>query len=193
MSITFILFGIILIFYLFGVLRSRTLTRSVFVMAICGFILLGYFGGDLHMQGLSINLFHLIAFLIMFVLFFSKAIFKNLHIVFLCVFLGVSALYFDNTYLLFYSGTIYFLLASFLLIMFANNRELFFSILLVFSFFYLIVDGIFCYFELGVVFIDFDFIFLTMLFLYVLCIVFDSIEFKKIYLEGGSYANKKIF
>lgn len=191
MSITFILFGIILILYLFGVLRSRTMTRSLCVMSLCGFVLLGYFFGDVHTQVLSINLCHLIAFLIMLFLCFSKGVFSKLHIVLLCVFLGVIALYFDNTYLLFYSGKLYFLLSSILLILLVDRRELFLSTLQVFTLFYLIVDGVFCYFELGTIFVDFDLVLLYTLFLYVLCNFFDYIKFRKVYFEGGAYANKK--
>lgn len=187
MSITFILFGIILIFYLFGVLGGENKLYNLLSILASLFVLIGYFFGDVQTSHFTLNIPFLLALVLMLVLAFDVRVFRKFHAILFTTFLSALVLYFDTSNLLFYSGTLYFLTASFLLIIFLNDKKLFSSALTFYSLIYFVVDAIFCYAELGYVVLNFDFVLLVMLFLYALSSLFDYARLKCSYGFGGGY------
>lgn len=167
MSMTFILFGVTLILVIFGVIRFQKF--CVFLSVFLGliFVLLGYFCGNISTGLVAFNLLHVIAFVLFFVVFFDKQIFANSHVILLMIFVEVVVLYFDRGYLLFYNGILYFMLSAILFVINCKRGKLAVSSFALFSTLYLIVDGLFQYFEMRYVFIDFDFVFLVLFFIYV--------------------------
>lgn len=187
MSLTFIIFGLILILFIFGVARASNLFELLLILLGSSFVLIGYFCGTKETSLMSINLFHLIAFILFSVLFFDKKLMANAHVVMLMLFASTMVLYFDSGYLLFYSGVLYFLMASILFIIYNTKISLLLSTLSLFTFAYLLIDGVFQYFELQYVFIDFDFIFLVLFFLYAFGKIFAYLDANKITFKGAYY------
>lgn len=105
----------------------------------------------------------------------------------LMLFVVTVALYFDRGYLLFYSGVLYFLATAMVFVVYNSKTNTLMSLLGLFSFIYFIVDGVFQYYELQYVFIDFDFIFLVLFFLYAMSKIFDYLKVPKSEFKGECY------
>lgn len=187
MSLSFIIYGLVLIFYIFGVAKASNLFHLMLILLSSMLVLLGYFVGTVYTSLLTINPFHLIAFILFAVLFWDKSVFRFCHIPMLMLFVVTVALYFDRGYLLFYSGVLYFLATAMVFVVYNSKTNTLMSLLGLFSFIYFIVDGVFQYYELQYVFIDFDFIFLVLFFLYAMSKIFDYLKVPKSEFKGECY------
>lgn len=184
---TFILFGVTLILIIFGVIRLQSFGALVVVLLGMVFVLLGYFCGNISASLISFNLLHVLALVLFLIVFFDRRIFDNLHVSLLMVFVEAIVLYFDRGYLLFYTGLLYFMLMAVLFVIYNARGKLLVSSLSLFSIFYVIVDGVFQNFEMQYVFIDLDFVFLVLFFLYVLSKIFAYIDSGKFVYGGIKY------
>lgn len=187
MSMTFILFGVTLILILFGVIRLQSFGALVSILFGVIFVLMGYFCANISTSLISFNLLHVLALVLFFIVFFDRRIFDNFHVTLLMIFVEAVVLYFDRSYLLFYTGLLYFMLTAVLFVIYNARGRLLVSSLSLFSIFYVIVDGVFQYFEMRYVFWDFDFVFLVLFFLYILSKVFSYIDSGRFIYGGVRY------
>lgn len=187
MSMTFILFGVTLILIIFGVIRLQGFGALASILFGVIFLLMGYFCGNISTSLIYFNLLHVLALVLFLIVFFDRRIFDNFHVTLLMVFVEAIVLYFDRGYLLFYTGLLYFMLTAVLFVIYNARGKLLVSNLSLFSIFYVIVDGVFQYFEMRYIFLDFDFVFLVLFFLYVLGKVFSYIDSGKFIYGGIKY------
>ncbi len=187
MSLTFIIFGLVLIFYIFGVARASNFFRLALIIFSLIFVLVGYFVGTISTSIMTINLFHLSAFVLFSILFFDKKFFHFCYVPMLMLFVVTMILYFDRGYLLFYTGVLYFLTTAMIFIFYNSKSNTLMSLLSVFSACYLVIDGVFQYFELQYIFIDFDFIFLVLFFLYAISKIIVYLDVNNSEFKGKCY------
>lgn len=184
MSITFILFGIILIFYLFGVKGSRLNFTDFSFIAISVLVVSGYFIGDIFIGSISLNVLHLFAFALMLFLLSGEANLKQVHLMILPIILEVLILNANKNCSLFYSWTLYFSCVVYFVFLSLLGIKNCTSLLSKFSLIYLCVDSIFQFVDLQQIYINLDCVLLSLLSLYAFEIFFDYLRAKNNFLGG---------
>lgn len=184
MSITFILFGVILIFYLFGATESRLNFKDLSFIAIAILVGLGYFIGDIFVGSISLNVLHLFAFALMLFVLSCEGDLKQLHLIVLPIILVTIILAANKNLTLFYSGSLYFSCVMYFILLPLLGTKNCTLLLCEFSLIYLCVDSIFQFADLQKAFLNLDYIFLSLLSLYALEKIFDYLRRGNTFLGG---------
>lgn len=190
MSITFILFGVIIIYYLFNAKWLQLDFRALSFFVIAVLIELGYFIGNIFLTNISLNMMHLFAFALMLFLLSRVGNLSLLCLIFMPILLEVVILSVDRGYTLFYSGTLYFICVFYFIFLFLIGIKNCTSLLSVFSLIYLLIDSIFQFNDLQYIYLNLDYIFLALLSLYVFEIIFDYFRVTSSF--WGGYVCQKI-
>ncbi len=184
MSITFVLFGVILIFYLFGVMGSRLNFKNLSFIAISILVVLGYFVGDIFIGSISLNILHLLAFALMLFMLSREGNIKHLHLIILPVILVTVFLASNKNFTLFYSGSLYFSCVMYFIFLSLLRIKNCASLLSEFSLIYLCIDGVFQFADLQQIYFNLDYIFLSLLSLYAFEKFFDYLRGMNTFLGG---------
>ncbi len=156
MSLSFILVGIFNILILFGAIRFENKVKNFWTIVSLTFCLFGSFGGEVETTIFYINIFYLVSFLILFILFFDKEIVSKIYLVLIASICIGLVLLLDLNFMSVFSFALYYMVLSVIFLFFYSYpRQLFTAILLV-SIFYFLIDGYFQYVEMGFACIDFS-------------------------------------
>ncbi|MBE5738480.1 MAG: hypothetical protein E7354_01990 [Clostridiales bacterium] len=190
MDISFVLYGLLLILFLFGVVRiSNYCLNFIFGIALL-FVVLGYFYGGVDTSFFAVNIFHLLSCFLFLITFFKKEDCRVLHWVLFFLFLEALFLCVDSELLLFYGSMLFFVLLSIIFLFFYFDCRRLLSVFILFSIFYLIIDGCFQYYELGYVFITFDSVFIGVFSMWAVSKIFAVVNSYRFEFDEVGYVKK---
>lgn len=180
MSISFILFGLIFILFLFGVLKCKNFTISIINIFALLFVLLGYFFGTIESSFVSFNLFHILSGVLFIFIYFDKIVLKKLHIIVLLLVVDLIAVTISVNCLSVFSLSLFLVLSSILFLFFYDNCNLFVSSFIFFSYGYFLIDSIYQYSKMGFALMNFDAVFFTAVMLFGLCKLYSTLFSRRI-------------